>query len=64
MLIQYHEFQTGDVISINPNHVVCVFLGKDPKTQEKTTFINMINGNIAVSEDYYVVVERIGLSKL
>jgi hypothetical protein len=59
MLLIFTEFQTGNSIAINPKNVVCTFVGKDPKSQEDTTFINLTNGNIAVSEDYLTVVGRI-----
>ena len=59
MLLIFTEFQTGNSIAINPSNVVCVFVGKDPKTQEDTTFINMVNGNLAITESYLSVVGRI-----
>jgi len=59
MLLLFTEFQTGNSIAVNPSNVVCVFTGKDPKTEIETTFINMTNGNLVVEEDYLDVVGRI-----
>jgi len=56
MLLIFTEFQTGNSIAINPSNVVCVFVGKDPKSQADATFINMVNGNLAVTEEYLTVV--------
>ena len=56
MLLIFTEFQTGNSIAINPSNVVCVFVGKDPKTQEDATFITMVNGNIVVEENYLYVI--------
>ena len=59
MLIKFEEFKTGAPISINYKNVVCVFNSKDPKTQKEITVINMINGNISVTDDYATVISRI-----
>jgi len=59
MLKYFTEFQSGNSIAINPANVVCVFVGKDPKSNLEATFISMTNGNLAVIDDYEVVTARI-----
>jgi uncharacterized protein YlzI (FlbEa/FlbD family) len=59
MLIIYTDATTGNSVAINPEHVVCVFTNKDETTGLTSTIINMLNGNIAVTEEYSEVVGRI-----
>jgi len=59
MLIIYTDATTGNSVAINPEHVVCVFTNKDEASGLTSTIINMLNGNIAVTEDYLEVVGRI-----
>jgi hypothetical protein len=55
----YTDATTGNSVAINPEHVVCVFINKDETTGLTTTVINVLNGNIAVTEEYTEVVGRI-----
>jgi hypothetical protein len=57
MLLTFTEAQTGNSIAVNPEHVVCVFTGTDESGTK--TVINVLNGNIAVSEDYLNVVGQL-----
>jgi len=59
MLIIYTDFNSGNSIAVNPAHVVCVFTAPDEKTNLQTTVINMLNGNVAVTEEYSTVVGQI-----
>jgi len=59
MLLHFTDLNTGNPVAINPKHVACVFTTIDEKTSLQTTVINMINGNIAVTEEYLEVVGRI-----
>jgi len=59
MLVSLTEFKTSNPITINVNNVVCVFTGIDPISNTETTFVNMINGNIAVSQTYDYVITSI-----
>lgn len=59
MLIIYKDATTGNSVAINPEHVVCVFTNTDEKTGLTSTIINMLNGNIAVTEEYSTVVGQI-----
>jgi hypothetical protein len=52
MLINFTDATTGNSVAVNPQHVVCVFTNKDEKTGLTVTVINVLNGNIAVDEDY------------
>ena len=58
MLLTFIEAGTGNTISINPKHVVCVFTQTIEDVGTKTV-INMLNGNLAVEDDYLDVVGRI-----
>jgi len=49
MLINFIEAGTGNTISVNPTHVVCVF-EQDITDAGRKTVINMLNGNVAVEE--------------
>jgi hypothetical protein len=59
MLINFTDATTGNSVAVNPQHVVCVFTNKDEKTGLTVTVINVLNGNIAVTEEYTEVVGRI-----
>jgi hypothetical protein len=59
MLIIFTDVVTKNSVAINPQHVVCVFTSKDEKTLDTVTVISVLNGNIAVCEDYTEVVGRI-----
>jgi len=59
MLIIYTDATTSNSVAINPEHVVCVFTNTDETSGVTSTVINMLNGNIAVTEDYLEVVGRI-----
>jgi len=59
MLIIFTDATTGNSVAINPTHVVCVFTNTDEKTGLTATVINMLNGNVAVTEEYTEVVGRI-----
>jgi uncharacterized protein YlzI (FlbEa/FlbD family) len=55
----YTDATTGNSVAINPQHIVCVFTNKDETTGLTTTVINMLNGNIAVTEDHLTVINQI-----
>jgi len=59
MLINFTDATTGNSVAVNPQHVVCVFTNKDEKTGLTVTVINVLNGNIAVTEEYTEVVGQI-----
>jgi hypothetical protein len=58
MLLTFSEFGSNIPIAVNPKYVVCVFENTDDKGLTKT-FINLLNGNISVNEDYLSVVGQI-----
>jgi len=59
MLLHFRDATTSNTVAVNPHHVVCVFTNKDETSGLTSTVINMLNGNIAVTEDYLEVVGRI-----
>jgi len=59
MLIIFTDVNNGNSVAVNPQHIVCVFTSKDEKTLLEATIINMLNGNVAVTEEYMEVVGRI-----
>jgi hypothetical protein len=59
MLIIYTDAVTGNSVAVNPEHVVCIFTNTDEKTGLTSTIINVLNGNIAVTEEYSTVVSQI-----
>jgi uncharacterized protein YlzI (FlbEa/FlbD family) len=59
MLITFTDFNSGNSLAVNPEHIVCVFTAPDEKSGLQTTVINMLNGNVAVTEEYTEVVGRI-----
>jgi hypothetical protein len=59
MLLIFTDVNTGNPVAINPQHIVCVFTSKDEKTLLEATIINMLNGNVAVTEEYLEVVGRL-----
>ena len=59
MLLHFTDATTSNPVAVNPSHVVCVFTTLDEKTALNNTVINMLNGNIAVTEDYLEVVGRL-----
>jgi hypothetical protein len=58
MLLTFTEIDTGKPIAINPEHVALVFVAT-PEGKEERTLINMLNGNVAVSQSYNDVVAAI-----
>ena len=58
MLLYFTDVTTGLPVAVNPHHVACVFITKDENNTE-TTIINLVNGNVAVSESQLEVVGRI-----
>lgn len=58
MLLFFTDVTTGLPVAINPQHVACVFTTKDESGAE-TTIINLVNGNVAVSDSQLEVVGRI-----
>ena len=56
-MLYFNEKGTGLSLAINPKYVVVVF--EKDEEGEKTTIINMINGNAAVQEDYLETVGRL-----
>jgi hypothetical protein len=61
MLLYFTELGTKNSLAINPEYVVLVF--QKIEDDNKTTLINMINGNVAVEEDYLETVGRINAVK-
>ena len=57
MLLTFTDKTTGNALAVNPAHVVCVFTAKEG--EEEFTAINMLNGNLVVSEDYLGVVGQL-----
>jgi hypothetical protein len=55
MLLHFTDATTGNSVAVNPQHVVCVFTNKDETTGLTSTVINMLNGNIAITEEYLTV---------
>jgi hypothetical protein len=57
VLLTFTDKTTGNPLAINPAHVVCVFTAKEG--EEEFTAINMLNGNLVISEDYINVVGQL-----
>ena len=57
--IHLTDVVSGNFVAINPTKVVCVFTNKDPETGLETTVINLVNGNVGVTEDYLETVGRL-----
>ena len=51
-LLHFTDSVSGMSVAINPSKVVCVFTNKDPDSGLETTVINLVNGNIGVTEEY------------
>jgi len=58
MLLYFTDASTKLPVAINPQHVACVFTTKDAD-DEVVTIINLVNGNVAVSESQTEVIGRI-----
>jgi hypothetical protein len=54
MLLNLTDAASGHPVAINPEHVVVLFVAKDDAGVERTV-LNMLNGNVAVGEDYLTV---------
>jgi len=61
MLLYFTEHKTGNSLAINPEHVVVVF--EKVEEDEKFTVINVLNGNVAVEENYLETVGRLNAIK-
>ena len=57
MLLNFTDAQTGNAIAVNPEHVVCVFITKEEEVDK--TIINMLNGNVVVTDGFNETVGRI-----
>jgi hypothetical protein len=57
-LLYFTDAVTGMSIAINPSKVVCVFTNKDAETGVETTVVNLVNGNVGVTESYLETVGR------
>jgi len=57
-MLHFTDSVTGMSVAINPSKVVCVFTNKDAETGVETTVINLINGNVGVTESYLETVGR------
>jgi hypothetical protein len=60
-MLYFTEVGTKNSLAINPEYVVLVF--QKIEDDEKLTVINMINGNVAVEEDYLETVGRFNAVK-
>jgi hypothetical protein len=58
-LLHFTDSVSGMSVAINPSKVVCVFTNKDPDSGLETTVINLVNGNVGVTEDYLETVGRL-----
>jgi len=61
MLLYFTEHETGNSLAINPEHVVLVF--EKVEEDKKFTVINVLNGNVAVEENYLETVGRLNAIK-
>ena len=50
--IHLTDVVSGNLVAINPTKVVCVFINKDPDSGVETTVVNLVNGNVGVTEEY------------
>jgi hypothetical protein len=57
MLVNFNDSVTNESVAVNLSNLVCVFTVKEEGVEK--TILNMINGNIAVKENYLEVVGRI-----
>lgn len=57
-MLNFTESISKSSISINPKHVVAVFTATEGEQKGKTV-ISIVNGNIAVEEDYLETVGRL-----
>jgi hypothetical protein len=57
MLINFTDAVSNQSIALNFDNIVCVFTVQEEGVEK--TIINMINGNLAVKENYLEVVGRI-----
>ena len=53
----FNDSVTNESVAVNLSNLVCVFTVKEEGVEK--TILNMINGNIAVKENYLEVVGRI-----
>jgi hypothetical protein len=58
MLLRFNDAETGNPIWVNPKQVSVVFSGKNPEGIE-LTMINLLNGNVATTEDILSVVGQL-----
>lgn len=58
-MLKFTDATNGNPIAINPDHVVVLFTSLDD-TGANRTVLNMLNGNVAVSEDYITVLAALG----
>ena len=57
MLVNFVDSVTNESVAVNLANLVCVFTIKEDGVEK--TILNMINGNLAVKENYLEVVGRI-----
>lgn len=57
MLVNFVDSVTNESVAVNLANLVCVFIVKEEGVEK--TILNMINGNLAVKENYLEVVGRI-----
>jgi hypothetical protein len=57
-MLHFTESISKSSIAINPKHVVAVFAATEGEQKGKTV-ISIVNGNIAVEEDYLETVGRL-----
>jgi len=58
MLVQFQDAETGNTVFVNPKQVSVVFEGTNPQGI-RLTMINLLNGNIATTEDLLSVVGKL-----
>ena len=61
MLLYFTEHETGNSLAINTEQVVVVF--EKVEEDKKFTVINVLNGNVAVEENYLETVGRLNAIK-
>ena len=59
MLLYFTDANTQKSVAINPEHIVCIFTTVPTENEPETTIVNMVNGNIAIKDDYLDVVGRL-----
>jgi hypothetical protein len=57
--IHLTDVVSGNLVAINPTKVVCIFTNKDPDSGVETTVVNLVNGNVGVTEDYLETIGRL-----